>query len=153
MANLAVFLLAGTLVKNNDAKQWLFYCVYMMVICITASSVLLEGFYMFFRIYEGKAVYAAIVIPVIFYVIWKLYENPHDNQMLCLGILCVAASFHFTGIALFAAPVSALGLFPGIFDKENGKRMIWDIFALCMPCIIYAVYYMGTESGYITLGI
>ncbi len=153
IGNLLIFLLARTMLKDSDAKQWLFYCVYMYVLCMSASSVLLQGFYIFFRNYEGKNVYSAIMVPLMFYVIWKLYEQPRDKVILTLGVLCIAGSFHYTGIALFTIPMVTLGLLPGVFSKKNWKRMICNIIVLNIPILLYAIYYIGTEAGYITLKI
>lgn len=153
MGNLLVFLVARTIFRDNDAKQWLFYSAYTLVLCITASSVLLQGFYVFFRNYEGKDFYAGIMVPLMFYVIWKLYENPRDNKILVLGVLSIIGSFHYTGIALFSIPMTVFGLLPGVFSKKNWWRMMLNMVVLNIPSFLYGIYYMGTIKGYITLTI
>jgi hypothetical protein len=151
MGSLIIYLTARAIFKDSDAKQWLFFAGYMLVLCVTSNSTVLQGFYYFWRNYEGKNAYAAIVIPLMFYVLWKLYENPRDNVSLTLGLLCVIGSFHYTGIALFSIPMTVLGLIPGMFSKKNWAWMLRDMVVLVIPCILYAVYYMGVLKGYITL--
>ena len=150
MGNMVVAVLARSFFEER-AKRWLFFAGYQAAVACTTGSYLFSSFYTYFRNYEGKTVISAVILPVMFYVFWRLYRDPCDRNALVFGVICIAGSFHFTGTALFLIPVACLGLVPAIASGKQLKRMILNAMVLILPCIVYAAFYAGVKLGLINL--
>ena len=150
IGNLIVFLAAREIFKERS-KQWLFFAGYQAAVACTTGSYLYSSFYMYFRNYEGKTIIPAVLLPAVFYVFWRMYQDPWDKEALLFGLLCVMGSFHFTGTTMYMIPVACLGLIPAMFGKKRAARVFGNMVVLVLPCILYAAAYLLIKAGIINL--
>ena len=148
--NLIVFMFAREIFQEK-AKQWLFFAGYQAAAACTTGSYLYSSFYMYFRNYEGKAIIPAVLFPAVFYVFWRLYQDPWDRPALLFGILCITGSFHYTGTTMYLIPVACAGLIPSLFQKKQFRRVFLNMVLLVLPCIIYAAVYILIKKGMINI--
>lgn len=153
MGDLAIWFLACFVMREQRARC-LFFAVYEGAVGVMTGGYLQSGFYIYFRNYEGKDVYTAILVPVLLAIFWKMYEKPDDRKLLGFGLLCVAGSFPFTGTGLYVVPVAALlALVPCLFGRAPFRAIVRNVIVLSLPCIFYAAYYMAIKSGVLVLTI
>ena len=120
---------------------------------IMTDSYLMQGFYYYFRNYEGKNYNCAVLLPVMAWVFWRLYHDPEDRKALRFGVLCAAGSYPFTGTTMFLVPVLCMGLLPAMVGSKRKIHVLADIVILSIPSIVYAGYYMAVGKGFISLAI
>ena len=137
-----VYYVLAKLVIKKEEQRYLFF-VFLSIVNIlnnvsthTSSSVLLM------RIHQGKAMFANIVVPVmfcIFYVMWEEYENKKLVWMLVSANMC-ACAFTTSGLVFGAI----LTVVYGVLIAVNKRK-----FSLCfltaltvMPNVIYGAIYI-----------
>ncbi|MGN0361298.1 MAG: DUF6077 domain-containing protein [Bilifractor sp.] len=149
---MAVFLLAQAVFRKSS-QQTVFFFVYQAASAVTTRGYLLPGYYLFFRNYEGKDAVPALVIPLAFYTVWKLYEDPEDKEVLLFGSICMIGSYFYSGSTMYLVPVIFLAFIPGIIFCRKHLRMFCDFLLLLAPHILYTAYYMAATNGTITWSI
>lgn len=153
MGNLIMLMLARTFCQKKP-QQILFFSALEAGVMLTAETYLLEGYYYYFRNYEGKNYNCAVLIPALLWVFWQLYHRPQEREALAYGVLTAAGAFPYTGTAMYLVPVMCLGLVPAIFWKgERRWRILPDMVLLSLPSIVYMGYYEAVHFGLISLAL
>lgn len=149
---MAVFLLAEAIFKKSS-QQTIFFFIYQAAAAVTTRGYLMPGYYLFFRNYEGKDAIPALVIPLAFYTVWKLYEDPGDKDVLLFGTISLIGSYFYTGSTMYLVPVILLAFIPGIVFCRKRLRILGNFLILLAPHILYTVYYVLATNGTITWSI
>jgi len=149
---MAVFLLAEAVFKKSS-QQTIFFFIYQAASAVTVRGYLLPGYYLFFRNYEGKDAIPALVIPIAFYTVWKLYEDPEDKDVLIFGMVCLTGSYFYTGSTMYLVPVIFLAFIPGIIINKKHLQMARNFLLPLAPHLLYTAYYVAATNGTITWNI
>ena len=149
LAYMVYYKLGLLLFKRPDGQQretkklaGLFLCFIALVNINSYYSVYTQGTFLLIRIWQGKAVLAAVLLPFIFYMSYKAmsdYAEKGDWILLFLGMVscCLVSSM---GVIL--APVM-LGIMALLFAILKKKRVYAGRSLLCcLPCIMAGVLYI-----------
>ena len=139
----AVFKLLGEILFKEDKVKVGYFLIFLNVIhMFTGFSSYTLGMMMNLRIWQGKAILAAILLPMIFALVMKIYLVEKKKVdwilMFCLmGACCMVSSM---GVMLGAILVGILGLYFSISQKSI--RPVLILIGCCLINIICAVAYI-----------
>jgi hypothetical protein len=142
LAYMIYYMLACQLYDDNVEKKGIFLLLVMAVLSFSGYSVYTQGVFMFTRIWQGKAVLAALLVPLILY--WGLRSY--------MGELTGAEWVSWAMVMLSACFVSSMGIMLGMIMsvltgivvtllKRKG-RYLRNTILCCIPNILYAVLYV-----------
>lgn len=98
--------------------------------------------FLLFRLWQGKAVLAAGIIPFILYICYRLTKE--KNQWALWGILCLttSAASLVSSMGIFLAPVSVgcWALVDLIQTRKITKTVLYML--CCLPCVICGIIYI-----------
>ncbi len=102
------------------------------------------------RIWQGKAVVAAVIVPAVLGLLWQVMRVRQQEQNALFGclFLCDLAACLLSGMGILLAGI-AIGFF-GIYTAVLQKRgsVVWKSLLCCVPSIVYGgVNLMGTWFG------
>ncbi len=91
------------------------------------------------RIWQGKALYAGLIIPVELTLLWNIYDNPGRTiDKWLLALTCQGASLlSGSGIVISAMMVGIYGLMELV--RHRSIKCAASIWAACIPCVVYAL--------------
>lgn len=105
-------------------------------------SVYTMSTFLLIRIWQGKAVLAAVILPLLFYYLMQAYKNGYQKQNLVMIFLTTGAAALTSSMGIFLAPIMvALGAFSGIIQTRK-IGVAFKLLAGCIPCIILAGIYL-----------
>lgn len=138
-----VFFLLGKELWKND---WESIETFMMFICILNlfgyQSVYTTSTFLLVRIWQGKAVLANIILPLVLYIFIRIV-NKKDNAMewlLLFGVMISATLVSSMGVVLAPAVLGSCILFYAILRKK--LLGLVKAMACCIPCVICGVLYL-----------
>ena len=112
-----------------DEYIWLLFRVY-------------DVYFLLIRIWQGKAVLAAVILPLLFYYLLCAYKNEYQIQDIIQIFLTTGAAALTSSMGIFLAPIMvALGAFAGIIQTRK-IGIAWKLLAGCIPCIILTGIYL-----------
>lgn len=151
ISNIVIWKIADYIFKENLHKCYFFVAYNAIKLCFS-SCLLLPGFYSLFRAFEGKNIFASILLPICFLCFWKMYDYPSDKYNILLLLVSIIGSYTFSMSTMFIIPFVVLGYSPMIIIKKDRKVVV--NFIICMlPCVIVALYYILAVKGVISLRI
>ena len=145
------FFTAAYLVYHQFGKMWfpekkreqgifLLFCA--VLIWFSGFSVYTAGNFQLVRIWQGKAVLAAVILPLLFYYLLCAYKNEYQIQDIIQIFLTTGAAALTSSMGIFLAPIMvALGAFAGIIQTRK-IGIAWKLLAGCIPCIILTGIYL-----------
>ncbi len=136
---MAYALLAMELYEKDYEKILIFLLIIGFISLFGYTSTHTPASLMLLRIWQGKAVFAALVIPVLFTLLWGLYEKPQDLiTKALLFVTCMAASLLSGGGIIIS--VIAVGVYGVVYLlRYHNIRQTILLWFTCAPCIVYAL--------------
>lgn len=98
------------------------------------------------RIWQGKAMFAAVLIPLMMSVLLELQENNREKIWYALLFVCCMAASLTSGVGIILGAM-LVGIY-GVVGFLNHRRMISMAATWCcaLPCAVYAlIYYFWTS--------
>ena len=143
LCGISVFwLIAKVIFKENLHDRCLFICLVLLMNIYGFHSAYTAETFFLTRIWQGKAVVAAIAIPAMFLIIMKIYENERRyGYYVLLALMNVGMCLMSgTGIIIGAVMLLSTGVIYGI-----RKRNIWITLLLWEMCAPNVIYYLINE--------
>ena len=135
------YLISGLLFKKSETKKAFFLLLLSFVMFYSGSTVYTQGTFLFLRIWQGKAVLAAIIIPLILYTGMTIYRKPSKWKVLVLFAESLAACFVSSmGIMLGAICIALLAIINFITYRTISVSLY--ILLCCVPNILFSVIYI-----------
>ena len=128
--------------ENNREKTSIFLIFISALQMYGYSSTHTISALMLLRIWQGKAVLAAVILPLLFYYLLCAYKNEYQIQDIIQIFLTTGAAALTSSMGIFLAPIMvALGAFAGIIQTRK-IGIAWKLLAGCIPCIILTGIYL-----------
>lgn len=127
---------------EKNRKAGLFVLFLSMINVTSYYCVHTQGSMLLLRIWQGKAVLAAIGIPYLFYLCYRMYRHPKEYGNLLLLLIGTAACCLVSSMGIALPPV-LLGIFAvlfGIFGKN--RRYFLQMLTGCLPCVVFGLLYI-----------
>ncbi len=129
--------------KNKRKERGLFLLFLAWMNVFGYYSVYTMSTFLLIRIWQGKAVLAAIILPLLFYYLMCAYKNEYQTQNIVLIFLTTGAAALTSSMGIFLAPIMVvLGAFSGIICTKKLEVSIRLLIG-CIPCIVLAGIYLG----------
>lgn len=136
------YLIGNIFFKNNTSKTSVFMLIVMCILVYSGYSVYNQGMFMHIRIWQGKAVLTAIILPFIFYQGLCISQKVMTTYKWILLFLSMFASCFVSsmGIMLAAIMLGVIALTDAFLNKSirNWKNII----LCCIPNILFAFIYI-----------
>lgn len=149
LANLVIYQIGKRLFGKNRQKadlMVLFVCV-LQLFCGTIYS---AGTFFFTRSYEGKAILANIIFPVVLMCALWLYEEDENRTVWKVMFLAAVSALGFSGSAIILPAAVLAGMVPVMLRKRKFSDLPYCI--LCMvPSAAYAAVYFACKFGLLSL--
>ena len=142
LAYCVYYMLANQLFGDNEEKKGIFMLLTVAVLTFSGYSVYTQGVFMMTRIWQGKAVLVALLIPLIFYWGLRLYMQGLSKAEWAAWFATMLACCFVSsmGIMLAAIMTGIIGICAAVF-KKNWKNLLWTVIC-CIPNIIFAMIYI-----------
>lgn len=148
LAYAVYWMLAGLLFKEDMDKKVIFTGLVSAIHIFSGYSVFNSGAFLLFRIWQGKALFAAIFVPLLFFVALRMFMMEGKCRLqdyflisaVCSGA-CLTSGF---GIILSAMFFGLISVIYGI-SKKNLKGMLC-IWVSLLPCVVYGFLYAFGEK-------
>ena len=134
-------LIAQRIFKNNKTDVNLFLIFLNLIFLFGNISTRTNFTLMFFRIWQGKAILASILIPALWFAF--SYCIDEDNKFInwFLIFLIILSSCLVTEMGIVLAPFSLM-LLSIVFALKNKKiSYIFKSMVCIIPCIVYLIIY------------
>lgn len=139
----AVYTLIGqALFHNNTEKIGYFLIVLTFLNIFSAYSERTSGLFLLIRLWQGKAILAGILLPLILYLTIRIFvwEGKKADWVLLFLLMCACCMVSSMGIMLGAIMTGIFGILYAIKHKSI-KRLIFTALC-CIPNMICAVVYI-----------
>lgn len=140
---LVYWLLAGKVFGAENREKRLFFMNFMCVLFIFGRmSAFWDSAYLLWRIWQGKAILAAIIIPLLFWIMYGIIKDVNCREYDVLLCLTMWASCILTPMGM-VIPVVISGIYGLLICFYNKKIRV--LFRLCIcyiPTIIYLIVSM-----------
>lgn len=139
----AVYALIGKVLFRDDWEKTFMFLIFLSVIHLvgytsthTLASMLL------LRIWQGKAMCAAFMLPLMFYLFYQIMHKEYNHRWLPMLYVASTGACLLSGIGIVTAPI-VLCLY-GILDfcYYREWRKTFFIWMAAIPCAIFLGYYM-----------
>ncbi len=137
------WLVAGSLFGEEHEKKLIFCGLVSAINIFSGYSVYNSGAFLLFRIWQGKALFAAIFIPILFFMAIRFFTMEGKLRLadyitiavVCLGA-CMTSGFGIVLTAIFWGLVSVLYA----ISRKSVKSMA-AMWVSMLPCVIYGFLY------------
>ena len=144
LTNMVLFMTGKKLFKDDHLKCLGFIFIadlmnFFFITIFTTSTFLLT------RTYEGKSLLANVVLPAVFYIYLKLFENEKDFRSWALLFLAAIGSPVLSSSANMLMPAMiAVTILPLAFVKKN-----WKVVPVSLICMLPGLALMLTYVAYV----
>lgn len=136
-----IYMLIGREAFESAQSRGYFMIFVLLAIQFSGYTVYTQSSFFFFRLWQGKAVLATILIPAIFWQVRRMWDRSNwQDWVLMSAIMIATCMVSSMGIMLGAIATSILGIV-WLIDKKSVKHAI-GLWATCLPNIICAVIYI-----------
>lgn len=151
ITSMVIFELGRTIFKE-DKNILYFWVIYEASIGIMAQCVYIPAYHLYYRSFEGKAIFGMILIPVMLILFWRLYDNAKDSYALLSLVLGLFGSLTYCMATMYVIPFLLVGYLPICIIQKSKRQFInW---VLCwIPCLVAFIYFAGAMKGIIDLTI
>lgn len=141
----AIYALLGYELFDKNLSSTITFVILINILNMFGGYSVRTNFaFLLFRIWQGKAILANIILPIILLIFYKA-NKCEFNFISCavLFLAVLAGTFTTTmGIALPTIEIGSLALINGIQNKNI--KNIFKCFICCIPAIIYGmIYFIG----------
>jgi hypothetical protein len=139
----ALYLLIGKNLFQGDWEKTFVFLIFLSVLHLagytsthTLASMLL------LRIWQGKAVCASFMLPLLFYLFYQIMQKEYKRGWIALLYVATTGSCLLSGIGIVTAPIVVLlyGLVDFCCCRKWRKTLA--IWMSALPCAIYFGYYL-----------
>ena len=135
-------LLGQKLLKKDIKATGMFLCFLSLIHMFSYYSVYTQGTFMLIRIWQGKAFLAAVILPFVFYLGRRVFEEEAMLgdwlTLLCaMGAACLVSSM---GIMLAPIMLGVITILLGI-AKKQWRKTSYAILC-CFPNIVCGIVYL-----------
>jgi hypothetical protein len=134
--------MAGVLFGDESEKKVVFVGIISLIHYFSGYSTYNNGAFLLLRIWQGKALYAAIFVPLLLIMAFRLFQREASDRWdyIAMAVIncgaCLTSGFGIVLTALFGAIISVIY---GI-AKKSPKKMI-AVWLTIIPCAIYGFLY------------
>jgi len=139
----AVFFVIGKKLFPGRSEEVVIFLLFLCLLNIFGNfSVYTNSSFLLFRIWQGKAVLANIILPAIFYFSYRAMLGEKNKGEWAMLFLCVLASCLTSSMGIVLAPIM-IGCMGIVFAMKNRKiRTLLFSIACCVPCIVCGIIYL-----------
>lgn len=139
----AVYMLIGQLLFKNDWEKTFLFLIFLSVLHLwgytsthTLASMLL------LRIWQGKAVCASFMLPLFFYLMYRIMQQEYEKGWLAFLYVASTGACLLSGIGIVTAPVVLLlyGILDFIYYRRPKKTAA--IWMAALPSAVSLLYYL-----------
>ena len=128
------------------------FLLFAMLIIFRGSSQYLQGTFMLKRLYEGKALIAALAVPFVLYIGIEYWNGLGELQAGILFFLCSGMAVCFSGSSIILlAEIPAAGL--PVFLRERKFKKCLPVLIGIIPVVCWCLCYILAEKGIIPMRI
>jgi hypothetical protein len=131
---------------GDDKKSLIVFFSYYIVKNIMVGCHLLPGYFSIFRVYEGKGMVASVCLPLLFALLWKMYDKPEDRSLRYKTIVSIMGAMTYSFSMMFSVPLVLAAYMPCVFVKKNKKLWVTIILLLMLSGAYVVFYYLGHEG-------
>lgn len=133
---------ARLLFSENRQAQTIFMFFVMVVLSFANYTTHARGMMMFPRIWQGKAVLATILLPLILVLGMRMVSHSYNRMEWCYLFLVMVSSCFVSsmGIMLAVIEIGICGLLAALRHRKV-KQLIYTVLC-CMPNLIFAAFYV-----------
>lgn len=139
-----IYWLIGKQMFRGEKKQSAVFLLLVVVVQLFSYySVYTPGAFLLFRIWQGKAVLANILLPGIFYAGILLFDKERLEKYDWMFMVCLAtASCLVSTMGFMLAPIMIgfIGLLCAI--RKKSAKILFGAFCSCIPNIIFSILYV-----------
>lgn len=138
-----VYVLIGKELFGDDWEKTFLFLIFLSVIHLagytsthTLASMLL------LRIWQGKAVCASFMLPLMFYLFYRIMQKEYQRSWIALLYVASTGACLLSGIGIVTAPIM-LFLYGALdFGYHRAWRKTFAIWMAAVPCAIFFGYYL-----------
>jgi hypothetical protein len=107
-----------------------------------------QGTALLTRVWQGKAILAALLIPLLLFLLYKVYSGPKERGLyLAILLLNIAGlALNPSAVYLFASTLAIFGLL--ILVKAKSLMALFKLVLASLPVAAGGLYILLSESGY-----
>lgn len=143
LAYAVYWLLSGCLFDENNEKRLIFVGLVSAIHIFSGYSVYNSGAFLLFRIWQGKALFASIFVPLLVILALRLFlaeKKPGVSDYVIIAITCCGACLTSGfGIILTAMFFGLISVIYGV-SKKSVLNMIY-LWAAMVPCVVFGFLY------------
>lgn len=138
-----VYSLLGELFFRDDKKKQGVFLLAMGVIMMSSwYSIYTQGTFLLVRIWQGKAVLAAVLLPAVFYLCCRLLvkKDSGSDWPILFSAMMAGIMVSTMGVMLPVLTVAVFGFLFGLL-KKNWSGLLRCVL-VCVPNLVFAVIYL-----------
>ncbi len=146
LTNMVLFMTGKKLFGNNGKKilAFIFFADLMNFFFITIFT---TSTFLLTRTYEGKSLLANVVLPAIFYIYLKLYEDVNDRRAWgMLFLTALGAPVLSSSSNMLIPAMTAVTILPLAVVKKNFKVVLRSAFCM-LPGVALMLMYVAYVRG------
>lgn len=117
--------------KINNSKKWEFCLLYSVINLFGGYTTYTSGAFLLNRIWQGKAVFVAIFIPIMVLEFLEIYENFSFKEIIYTYMILLAG-ISTTTVAIYLFPILYFCMW---FGRGMAEKNIRSLIKLCLPVI------------------
>ncbi len=146
LAYLVYYLIAKDLFKK-DIKKILAFLFFVCILNIFGfASIYTASSFMLFRIWQGKAILASILLPFILFVCMRFFSRHTGKKDWFLMLLIMLASCTVSSMGVFLSPILFGVLVVILSIKNKTPKYIVPFLICCIPNFILGFSYILLRS-------
>lgn len=136
------FLIGHTLLKGDMEKTLMFLIVLSVVHLWGYTSTHTLASMLLLRIWQGKAVCASFMIPLFFYLMYRVMQEECEKGWICFLYVASTGACLLSGVGIITIPV--ILLLYGVVDFAYYRRIkkTLAVFLAAVPNAVYLLYYL-----------
>lgn len=137
-----IYTLIANKLLNEDKKSVCLFLLLLNIIYIFGNYSIRTNFtFALFRIWQGKAVIANIILPSIWYWYWLSSQKGQSLEMIMMLIIMTAACLP-SSMGVILAPLTLITLAFVSTIKNKDTKYLWKYTLTCVPCIACGMIYL-----------
>ena len=139
----AVYALIARALFSCDMERVGYFMILLSALNIfSAYSERTSGLFLLIRLWQGKAVLAGILLPMILYLAIRLFQKKEQKAdwLLLFLLMCACCMVSSMGVILGAISIGIFGIL--IAWKRRSARILLSAAACCLPNMFCAAIYL-----------
>jgi hypothetical protein len=133
------YLIGMRLTKNNHVKSMLYLVICSLLILFYGGSSHTQGSVILVRIWQGKALLAAFILPLILMVFIRIYQEKDLSKQIWILFFIDAAACLLSGMGIFFAGfmICCFGFMDLLMNRKWIRIPIY--LCNCIPSIVFCI--------------